>query len=277
MRSSVLDPYTCWESPPALSARSCKSNPRTDPARRGRPLQRRTQEERLGVSGRRRGSRRGGGRRSGLGSGGADDGGVLDDVKLGVLLVEKSLALLLDGALFVGGGIRISIIELLDDLHAFLVDGGERSEAHTIEAGIVAIVYEDLRGAGVRAGHGIGDVAALVVLQDGIILDGGVAPGGGNRGIGADTELGDEARDDAENDHVVVEMVADEIVEAVGAVGSPGAGDVHDEIAARGFKFHLESVGRLLLEEIGLAESDVVFRSGCLGLRGGLRRSGSLR
>src|SRR5208283_5998188 len=106
-------------------------------------------------------------------------------------------------------------------------------------------VDEDLCGAAVGAGSGESDEAALVALQDGIIGDGVAAPGRVNRGIGADAELDDEVGDHTEKHHVVVEMVADQIVEAVGAVGSPGAGDVHYEVAAGGFKFDLEGVGSL--------------------------------
>ena len=204
---------------------------------------------------------------------------MLDDVELGIFFIEKGLALRLDGPLIVGRSLGISIVELVDDLHAFLVDGGKGSEALGIEEGIVLGIGadEDLRGAGVGAARGEGDVAALVAFQDGIILDRSFDPSGGNHRIGADAELHDEARGDTENDHVVVEMVADEIVEAVDAVGSPGAGNVHDEVAARGFKFDLEGIGSLLLEERGLQERAVVFGSGGFGLRGGLRRSGSLR
>jgi hypothetical protein len=202
---------------------------------------------------------------------------VLDDVELGIFLVEVGLALGLDSALLVGGSVGVLIVELLDDLHAVLIDGGEGSEAHSIEAGIVSVVYEDLRGAGVGAASGESDEAALVALDNLIIRDFGIDPGRVDGRIGADAELGDEAGDDAEDDHVVVEMVADKIVEAVHAVGSPGACDVHGEVPAGGFEFDLEGVGSLLLEESGLQERAVVFRSGGLGLRGGLRRSGSWR
>src|SRR5208337_1119959 len=177
------------------------------------------------------------------GRGGADDGGVIDDVELRIFLVEKGLTLRLDGALFLGGSVGVLIVELVNDLHAFLVDGGEGSEAHGIEAGSVLEADEELGGAGVGASHGESDVATLVALQDGIILDGLAAPGSVDRGIGADAELDDEVGDHAENDDVVVEMMADEIVEAVNAVGSPGAGDVHGEVTASGFKFDLEGVG----------------------------------
>ena len=73
---------------------------RADPAGRDRPLQRRTQEKRLGV----------GGSRRGWGGGGADDGGMLDDVELGIFLIEIGLALGLDGALFFGGSVGVSIV-----------------------------------------------------------------------------------------------------------------------------------------------------------------------
>jgi len=198
---------------------------------------------------------------------------VLDDVEFGIFLVQEGFALRLDGALFVGGGVGVSIVELLDDLHAVLIDGGEGSEALLIEKRIVIEADEDLRGARVGTSSGESNVAALVAFQDGIILDGGVEPSSGNRGIGADAELDDKVGNDTKNDHVVVEMVADEIVEAVDAVGSPGARDVHDEVAARGFKFDLEGFGSLLLEESGLQKRAVIFGSGGFGLRG----SGSLR
>jgi len=156
---------------------------------------------------------------------------MLDDVELGIMLIEIGLALGLDGALLAGGTVSVSIVELFDDLHAFLVDGGEGSETLGIEEGIVLEADEDLGGAGVGAGHGESDVATLVALLDGIIRDGVTTPSSVDRGIGTDAELDDEVGDNAEDDHVVVKMVADKIVDAVGTVGSPGAGDVHDEVA----------------------------------------------
>jgi len=200
----------------------------------------------------------------------ANYGGLLDYVELGVVFVEEGFALFLDGVLLVGGAFGVLIEEHFDDLHAIVVDGGEGSEAHGIQANIaVREIDEDLRGAGVGAGGGEGDVAALVGLQDGIVLDGGVFPGGVDGRIGTDAELNDEALDGAEDDHVVVIVVTDEIVEAVDAERSPGAGDVHGEVAASGFKFCLKGVGSLFLEERGLEEGAVVGGSGGLGFGGG--------
>jgi hypothetical protein len=80
-------------------------------------------------------------------------------------------------------------------------------------------------------------------------------------------------------------VVADEIVEAICADGSPGAGDVHGEVAASGFKFYLEGVGSFFFEERGLEEGAVVSgsggfgfggRGGGFGFGGGLGGSGGL-
>ncbi len=58
-----------------------------------------------------------------------------------------------------------------------------------------------------------------------------------------DTELGDEAGDDAEEAAFVEIMHAEEFVEAVYASGGPGFGGFDDEVALRGFEFYAEDVG----------------------------------
>jgi hypothetical protein len=54
-------------------------------------------------------------------------------------------------------------------------------------------------------------------LVVGIVGDGGFFPGGVDGGIGAEAELDDEVRDDAEEAGVVEIVVLDEIEKAVGA------------------------------------------------------------
>ena len=99
------------------------------------------------------------------------------------------------------------------------------------------------------------------MLGDGIVLDGGGFPDRIDRGIGADAELRHEVGEDAEEAGVVVKVVLDEIVEAVGAERSPRARDGDDEIAARGGKFHLVLVGRFFFQQRGVEESAIVGRA----------------
>jgi hypothetical protein len=109
-----------------------------------------------------------------------------------------------------------------------------KEEALRVEEAIVSEIDEELRGAGVGAGSGEDDGAALVAFAVGIILNGGLFPGGGNRGIGADTKLRDEIGKHAEEMGVVEIVVLDEIVEAVCAKRSPCASNSDGELAAGG-------------------------------------------
>src|SRR6202022_5053914 len=105
---------------------------------------------------------------------------------------------------------------------------------HPVEAGIVHKIDEHLRGARIRAGRGKCDVPLLVTLRNGIILNIGTLPRRGDRRIRADPKLGDETRHHPEDTSVVIEMMLDEVIEAVRTERRPGARDVKREFAARG-------------------------------------------
>ena len=79
-----------------------------------------------------------------------------------------------------------------------------------------------------------------------------------------------EAGDGAEHHHVVVEMMLDEVIEAVHADGRPGARDVHGEITARGLEFDLEGFRSLFFEQSGMQQRAIV--AGRSGPTGGWRR-----
>jgi hypothetical protein len=112
-------------------------------------------------------------------------------------------------------------------------------------------------------------------LGDGIVLDLGLFPGGADRRIRADAELRDEIGDGAEDDSVVVEVVLDEIVEAVSAEGRPCASDGDGEVATRGDEFNDVDVGSFVFEQRGVKESAIVGRRMRCGARGsGLFRGG---
>ena len=118
--------------------------------------------------------------------------------------------------------------------------------------------------------------AGLVALGDGIVLDIGVLPSLVHGGIAAETELDDEAGNDAEESGVVVETMLHQIVEAVGAERSPGARDLNDDVALGGGEFYFVHVGSFGGKRCGLLKSRigshsvvvlvVVLRALCAGL-----------
>ncbi len=122
-----------------------------------------------------------------------------------------------------------------------------------------------MRGASIRAGGGEDDASLFVGLADGIVFDFGLFPGRADRGIRADAELRDEIRDGAEDDGVVIEMVLDEIVEAVGAERRPGASDGDGEVAARGDEFDDVSVGSLVFKKCRVKKGAII-GSGCVAV-----------
>ena len=124
-----------------------------------------------------------------------------------------------------------------------------------IAVDVVAEVDEELSAAGVgEPGFGERDHAAGVAGLDGIVLDVGGAPCGGDFGISVDTELAHEAFDDAEEGDVGEEAVFGEIEEAVSAVWGEGAGDFDGERADGGIEFDLEGIGGFLGELGGIGE-----------------------
>ena len=211
------------------------------------------------------------------GGGGADEGGGGDFVELGPLGGEVLLALFGDVFLVHAGGFAVLVVEHLDDVHAGAVDGTEGSEALGVEGRVVLKVDEELRGAGIGASGGKDERAALVGLVAGIVLNCGLFPGSVDFGVGAETELRNEAGKYAEEAGVVKIVVLHEIVEAVGAKGRPCAGDGDGELAAGGVELDLIRIGSFGVEGGGVEKGAVVRGGvGCGGGFGFGGRSGGL-
>ena len=210
--------------------------------------------------------------------GGTDQVSGADGVELGPLRRVVRFPALLHGALIESSGVTVLVIHHFDNVHAFVVDRSEGSEALGIERSIVFQVDEDLNGARVgQRGLGEGERAALVFLSDRLVFNGGFVPRGVHGRIRVDTELHDEARQDAKKAGVIEIVMFDEIVKAVRGEGSPGAGDGNGEIAAGGFELDLIGVGRGVFEESGLEKSMVVGGLGGSGGGGGFRFGGRRR
>src|SRR5580704_14324587 len=176
-----------------------------------------------------------------------DDGGGLDEVELGPALVEVWLALLLDLILVRsptrGRTFAVLIIEHVDDFYP-VGNQAEWCEPIVIQSLVVPEVDEHLCGARVRPSRSKRHIATGITLRNGVVLNVGILPNLIDSGIGADAELRHEARKDAEEAGVVVEVVFDQIVEAVRAERCPRTRDGDDEVAARGRELHLVFVGR---------------------------------
>ena len=200
--------------------------------------------------------------------GGRDDCGALDDVEFGEAFVEVGLPGFFDLVLVDAGVIAVLVVEHFDDFHTIGVDGAKGSEAGFVEEGIVFEIDEDLRGAGVWAGGGEDDGALFVGLSDGIVFEFGLFPGGADGGIRTNAELRDKAGNGAEDDGVVIEVVLDEIVEAICAEGRPCTSDGDGEVAAGGDEFDDVDVGSFVFEQRWVKEHAVV---------GGVRRGGGRR
>lgn len=144
-------------------------------------------------------------------------------------------------------------VDLVDHVHAF-DDFSEGCEAHAVEAGVVSEVDEELGGARVGAGGGEDQAAARVALLDGVVLNIGLVPRLVDGGIGAESELHDEAGHDTEEAGVGEEAVADEVVEAVRAEGRPVAMHLNDEDTGSGGEADLIEGRRFRFERGGIEQ-----------------------
>lgn len=154
------------------------------------------------------------------GSSGHDTGGD-DFVELREIRFEEGVALVVDAILEAGGLLAVAAVEGFDDGHAFghLAEG---SKALSIQERIIVKVDKELRTARIASRTlRVGDVAGEIALGDGIVFDIGIRPDAAVLRVGGDAELNDEIGMDAEERGVVVEMMLDEIIKTVGAVGSP--------------------------------------------------------
>src|SRR5271165_6837177 len=64
-------------------------------------------------------------------------------------------------------------------------------------------------------------------------------PGSRDGRIGTNAPLHDKSLQNAKEMSIVIEMMAHEIIEAIGAQGSPRAGDTNDKVSLRRREFHL--------------------------------------
>src|SRR6266436_3105961 len=182
-----------------------------------------------GRRGFRRGSRRAGEQRRRL-----------DGIELGPAFIKVRLSLLFDLRLVGTGVVAVLVIEHFDDLHSIALHHTEGSETPRIQGCVVLQIDENLRAPGVRARSSrIRDVSLLIALRHGIILNIRSPPSGGDGGIRANPKLRDEGRHHAEDACVVIEMMLDEIVEAVSPQRRPGSRDIDREFAARGHELYL--------------------------------------
>src|ERR1700734_1566383 len=105
----------------------------------------------------------------------------------------------------------------------------------------------------------------------------GALPDLADRRVGAQSELHDKARNVAEKRGVGEESMLHEIVEAVGANGSPSARDIDDEIALRRHELHLKRFRRLRSECSRMQQSGIAGHVCCPWLRRWARLSCGLR
>src|SRR5258706_3494122 len=145
----------------------------------------------------------------------------LDVIELGPALFQIGITLFFDLILIGAGAVAVTFIHHLDNVHAVAVDNAKWREAHAIEATVVLQIDKYLRGAGIRSRGSKDDGAALIGLGNRIVFYVGVLPRGRNRGIRADAKLHDEPGHHAAERGVVIIMILNQIVEAVGSNGRP--------------------------------------------------------
>ena len=175
-----------------------------------------------------------------------DDRRLLHVVEPREVLVEVVVAAELDqplvGTAAARSALAIPGVQLVHDLHP-IDDLPEGRETHAVQPAVVPEVDEDLGRPRVRAGHGVADEAPRVARHDRVVGDLLLSPGRRHRRVAVDPELRHEPGDHAEEAHVVVVAVGNEVVEAVCAVGRPGTVDFDDEIALAGFEAGLKDIG----------------------------------
>jgi len=202
-----------------------------------------------------------------------------DFVELRPVRGDIFFAALGDVFLVHAGGFTVLVVKHLDGVHAVAIHYAEGSEALGVEGGVVLEIDEELCGAGVGPSGGEDEGAAPIGLIAGVILNGCLFPGGVDLRVGAESELGDKTRKDAKETGIVEIVMANEIVEAVGAERGPGARDGDGKlgfyvVAIFGDKFDLVGVRSLSAELARVQEGPIVGGGGMGGVRGGGFRFG---
>jgi hypothetical protein len=203
-----------------------------------------------------------------------------------VVLEKVRIAALLDRALQPGTHaaarvVGVSGIQRIDDLHAFH-DQTEGREALRIVARVVGEIDVDLRLPVVGSAHRKAERAARVAAHDGIIGDRDILPRGGHARIRVQPPLRDVSFEHAGEARTVVVTVADQVVEAVGAVRRQCALDFDYEHALVRVEAGAVRVGRLHgpagIRRVEQQRRSVVrIRCGIRGNRGGLTGGGRIR
>ena len=150
--------------------------------------------------------------------------GRLDVVELREVLFQEGVPLCLDGTLGAGGAFAVTLEEAVDHVHS-LADFAEGSEALAVEKAVIAVVDEELDGAGVgSAGFGEGDFAGCIRdFGFAVIFDVSVLPDFVDGGVAVDSELNHEAVNSAEEGDIVEVTDFDKVVETVSAERRPVA------------------------------------------------------
>src|ERR1700722_12207709 len=166
--------------------------------------------------------------------------GAKDTIEFREILVQVRLPF--RGDLSLVRGFAVARENFLDHVHA-AGDLAEGREAHGIEPRIFTEADKKLSGAGIRSRSGESQKAGVIALGDGIVLDVGLLPRGVYGGVGVETKLHHEARDDAEESGVGKEAVLHQIIETIGAQRGPGAGDGDDKVTSSSFERHFVLIG----------------------------------
>ena len=158
--------------------------------------------------------------------------------------VRLSLALdpSLVGAVSARRPLSVPGVQLVHPLHS-LDDFGDRGESHRIEAGVVSDVDEELGRPASRPGHGEGDTAPPVGLDDPVVGNRPPAPGRARRRIPADPELGNEPVQNPKEATPLEEAAGHEFVEAVDSMGRPWTAGLDDEVPPRGLEADTKGTG----------------------------------
>ena len=98
-------------------------------------------------------------------------------------------------------------------------------------------IDEELRRSGIRQSRlGEGDIAPLIRLNDGVILNRVFSPFRLHVRVAADSHLSHEARDDSEESAVVVKTDFDQLQKSSGTIRCPGRMNGDIDVALAGFQ-----------------------------------------
>src|SRR4030095_3034481 len=177
------------------------------------------------------------------------DSGLLNVIELREILRQICITLGLDSALLWTLPARcpftVSRVDFVDNLHTsrHLAKG---REPLTVESSVISEINEHLRCSGIGSLrttlHRISNVAACVLLLDGIARNPGRLPHFVQRRVAINPELDHETGNDAEKPNVIEVTILDEVVEAVCSVWRPIA--MHFDNKRSGARIEVDLVRR---------------------------------